>query len=49
VADIHPLQTTNLIINLDRDDWIFSDEGKTLAESGCGACRLSVFPRSWRV
>ena len=32
------IQTTNLIINLDHDDWILSDEGKTLAESGFGAC-----------
>jgi len=28
------IQTTNLIINLDHDDWILSDESKTLAESG---------------
>jgi hypothetical protein len=31
------IQTTNLIINLDHDEWIFSDESKTLAESGFGA------------
>jgi len=30
----HGAKTTNLIINLDHDDWIFSDENKTLAESG---------------
>ncbi|KAI9431216.1 hypothetical protein BJY52DRAFT_1208011 [Lactarius psammicola] len=30
----HGAKTTNLIINLDHDDWIFSDESKTLAESG---------------
>ena len=35
-------QTSNLIINLDHDDWIFSDETKTLAESGFGACSLSI-------
>ncbi|KAH9056640.1 hypothetical protein EDB87DRAFT_1675963 [Lactarius vividus] len=28
------IRTTNLIINLDHDDWIFSDDSKTLAESG---------------
>ncbi|KAN0127521.1 Uncharacterized protein family UPF0538 [Lactarius tabidus] len=30
----HGAKTTNLIINLDHDEWIFSDESKTLAESG---------------
>ena len=34
------IQTTNLIINLDHDDWIFSDENKTLAESGFGVYSL---------
>jgi hypothetical protein len=39
------IQTTNLIINLDHDDWIFSDENKTLAESGFGVYSLcSVRP-----
>ncbi|KAH9001662.1 hypothetical protein EDB92DRAFT_2110606 [Lactarius akahatsu] len=28
------IRPPNLIINLDHDDWIFSDESKTLAESG---------------
>ena len=41
-ADFLRIQTTNLIINLDHDDWIFSDETKTLAESGFGACSLSI-------
>ena len=35
------IQTTNLIINLDHDEWIFSDESKTLAESGFGAYRCA--------
>ncbi|KAG6865875.1 hypothetical protein C0991_010956 [Blastosporella zonata] len=29
-----PLQTTNLIINLDHDDWILDDDSKTLADCG---------------
>ena len=43
IVVIHLLQTTNLIINLDHDDWIFSDESKTLAESGFGACSRRSF------
>ncbi|KAI0350103.1 hypothetical protein OH77DRAFT_1489704 [Trametes cingulata] len=30
----HGAKTTNLIINLDHDEWIFEDESKTLAEMG---------------
>ena len=32
------LQTTNLIINLDHDEWIMSDPTKTLLEVGAGTC-----------
>ncbi|EPS97363.1 hypothetical protein FOMPIDRAFT_1032052 [Fomitopsis schrenkii] len=31
----HGAKTTNLIINLDHDDWILSDDSKTLADYGC--------------
>ena len=30
-------QTTNLIINLDHDDWVLGDDGATLASVGLGA------------
>ncbi|CDO74859.1 hypothetical protein BN946_scf185004.g9 [Trametes cinnabarina] len=30
----HGAKTTNLIINLDHDEWIFDDDSKTLAEMG---------------
>lgn len=30
----HGAKTSNLIINLDHDDWILGDESKTLAEVG---------------
>ncbi|KAI0781292.1 hypothetical protein BD413DRAFT_504193 [Trametes elegans] len=30
----HGAKTTNLIINLDHDEWIFDDDSKTLAELG---------------
>ncbi|KAI0003323.1 hypothetical protein BJV74DRAFT_876245 [Russula compacta] len=30
----HGTKTTNLIINLDHDEWILSDEGKQLSECG---------------
>ncbi|PCH39569.1 hypothetical protein WOLCODRAFT_92670 [Wolfiporia cocos MD-104 SS10] len=30
----HGAKTTNLIINLDHDDWIFEDDSKTLLECG---------------
>lgn len=29
-------QTTNLIINMDHDEWIFDDDARTLAELGIG-------------
>jgi hypothetical protein len=36
---VHDLfQTSNLIINLDHDDWILADDGKTLLELGFGGC-----------
>ncbi|KAF3087308.1 hypothetical protein TWF569_001022 [Orbilia oligospora] len=31
----HGTKTQNLIINLDRPDWMFDDDSKTLAEVGC--------------
>jgi hypothetical protein len=30
----HGAKTTNLIINLDHDEWILSDDGKSLSECG---------------
>jgi hypothetical protein len=30
----HGAKTTNLIINMDHDDWIFDDDARTLAELG---------------
>ncbi|KAE9389741.1 hypothetical protein BT96DRAFT_889908 [Gymnopus androsaceus JB14] len=33
-SQAHGAKTTNLIINLDHDEWIFSDDSKTLAEVG---------------
>ncbi|KAI0928115.1 hypothetical protein AcW1_005465 [Taiwanofungus camphoratus] len=30
----HGAKTTNLIVNLDHDDWILSDDSKTLADYG---------------
>ncbi|KAL7283086.1 hypothetical protein PYCCODRAFT_1447903 [Trametes coccinea BRFM310] len=30
----HGAKTTNLIINLDHDEWIFEDDSKTLADMG---------------
>jgi len=35
-ASLHPCQTTNLIINMDHDEWIFDDDDRTLAELGVG-------------
>jgi len=34
------IQTTNLIINLDNDDWILDDDSKILADIGFGAQML---------
>jgi hypothetical protein len=35
-------KTQNLIINLDNDpEWMFEDDGKTLADVGCGQCDSS--------
>ena len=31
-----PVQTTNLIINLDHDEWIFEDDSRILADLGLG-------------
>ncbi|GBE82553.1 hypothetical protein BKA93DRAFT_761497 [Sparassis latifolia] len=33
-AKAHGAKTTNLIINLDHDEWILTDESKTLTECG---------------
>ncbi|KIK63845.1 hypothetical protein GYMLUDRAFT_40928 [Collybiopsis luxurians FD-317 M1] len=33
-AQAHGAKTTNLIINLDRDEWILDDDSKTLADLG---------------
>jgi len=30
----HGAKTTNLIVNLDHDEWIFDEDSKTLAELG---------------
>ena len=38
-------QTTNLIINLDNDDWIFDDDSRILAHLGFGGC-VGVFEKS---
>jgi hypothetical protein len=35
-------QTTNLIINLDHDEWILEDESKTLVEVGARECLPSL-------
>lgn len=37
-------QTTNLIINLDHDDWILDDESKILADVGFGPCLSHPLP-----
>ncbi|KAJ3974167.1 cytoplasmic protein [Lentinula raphanica] len=34
IYNLIPSQTTNLIINLDHDEWILTDDSKTLAEAG---------------
>jgi len=34
----HGHKAMNLIINLDHDDWVLGDMGKTLAEVGTGTC-----------
>ncbi|KAJ3726310.1 cytoplasmic protein [Lentinula raphanica] len=33
-SQAHGAKTTNLIINLDHDEWILTDDSKTLAEAG---------------
>ncbi|KAG6833209.1 hypothetical protein H0H87_010272 [Tephrocybe sp. NHM501043] len=33
-SNAYPSQTTNLIINLDHDDWILDEDNKTLADCG---------------
>ncbi|KAH7103795.1 hypothetical protein BKA62DRAFT_768187 [Auriculariales sp. MPI-PUGE-AT-0066] len=43
----HGNKTTNLIINLDHDDWIFSDDSATLASLGLeNESELSFFNRA---
>ncbi|KAI0270780.1 hypothetical protein BGY98DRAFT_235763 [Russula aff. rugulosa BPL654] len=42
----HGAKTTNLIINLDHDEWILSDDGKSLSESGLeNETEISFFNR----
>ncbi|KAF8479031.1 hypothetical protein DFH94DRAFT_37013 [Russula ochroleuca] len=42
----HGAKTTNLIINLDHDEWILSDEGKPLSECGLeNETEISFFNR----
>ena len=36
-------QTTNLIINLDHDEWILDDDSKTLADLGFGSAKVLNF------
>ena len=36
-------QTTNLIINLDHDEWILDDDSKVLVDVGFGMYRLRSF------
>ena len=46
-------QTTNLIINLDHEEWILGDESAILAEIGFGSCHFSnmvgVITNRWHV
>ncbi|KAN0115958.1 Uncharacterized protein family UPF0538 [Russula decolorans] len=42
----HGAKTTNLIINLDHDEWILFDDGKTLSECGLeNETEVSLFNR----
>lgn len=42
----HGAKTTNLIINMDHDDWIFDDDARTLAELGIeNETEISFFNR----
>jgi len=41
------LQTTNLIINLDHDDWILDDPNKTLADLGMGMSLYLIYTFPW--
>jgi len=42
----HGAKTTNLIINLDHDEWIFDENSKTLAELGFeNETEVSLFNR----
>lgn len=38
-------KTTNLIINLDHDEWILDDDSKTLSALGFGMCRHKSLAR----
>jgi hypothetical protein len=40
------LQTSNLIINLDHDEWILDDMEQTLAQIGAGTCLMLSSPES---
>ena len=35
------VQTSNLIINLEHDDWILDDDSRTLADLSFGVCKYS--------
>ncbi|KAG8692543.1 hypothetical protein FRC08_009698 [Ceratobasidium sp. 394] len=39
----HGAKTTNLIINLDHDEWILGDDSAVLASIGFGACFSCLF------
>jgi len=39
----HGSKTTNLIINLDHDDWILDDDNVTLASVGMGTYEIAQF------
>ncbi|KAF9264924.1 cytoplasmic protein [Marasmius fiardii PR-910] len=46
-SQAHGAKTTNLIINLDHDDWILDDEDKTLADYGFeNETEVSFFDRA---
>jgi hypothetical protein len=40
------LQTSNLIINLNNDEWILDDDDAILADLGIGACTVLSFLRA---
>ena len=46
LPDISTQQTTNLIINLDHDEWILGDDATALIDAGFGES-LSFIQRCW--